>query len=153
MFRGDKFIAIGIALLFCAKTFFMSFFALDQHPRYYQLKVQQSAYGHPTTYLWVTFLSNLTAFMAGFFLFAGICESLYAFFSPAFAVIVCFIVGDLFFHCLFLFVTVEFHMLMVFNLCTTVVFAGCMYFVYRYSKEFDELNPEQVLQRNGSVSE
>nr|XP_014099446.2 uncharacterized protein LOC106624277 [Bactrocera oleae] len=153
MFRGDKIIAIGITLLFCTKTFFMSFFALNQHPRSYQLIVELSAYGHPTTYLWITFLLNLTAFIAGFFLFAGLCENLYTFFSPAFAVIVCFIVGDLFFHCLFLFVTVEFHLLMIFNFCTTLVFAACMFFIYKYSKVFYELNPTQVLQRNGSESE
>ncbi|XP_054089069.1 uncharacterized protein LOC114804107 isoform X2 [Zeugodacus cucurbitae] len=74
MFKGDRFVAIVIVLVFCAKTFFMSFFALNQYPRSYYLKVQISAYAEPTTYLWFTFISNLTAFMAGFFLFAGLCE-------------------------------------------------------------------------------
>ncbi|XP_054090799.1 uncharacterized protein LOC114805295 [Zeugodacus cucurbitae] len=152
MFKGDRFVAIVIVLVFCAKTFFMSFFALNQYPRSYYLKVQISAYAEPTTYLWFTFISNLTAFMAGFFLFAGLCENLYSFFLPAFAVIVCYIVGDLFLHCLFVFITTEFHLLMIVNFCCTIVFAGCMYFIHRCSKDFYQLSPTQEMPRTTSVS-
>ncbi|XP_054740726.1 uncharacterized protein LOC129246172 [Anastrepha obliqua] len=144
--RFTRIAGISITLLFCAKTFFISFYALNQYPRYYYLDIQKSEYAEPTTYLWITCLTNLGAFISGFWLFAGLCEDLFIFFSPAFFVIIIFLVEDFLLHCILIVIVNVFHMLMIFNFVTTLGFAMCMYIVYSASEDFNETNPEQILQ-------
>ncbi|XP_012160414.1 uncharacterized protein LOC105665268 [Ceratitis capitata] len=145
MYSPIKIIAFIITFLFCAKTFFMAFFALNQYPRCSLLQTQISVYANPTTYLWITFITNIIALFAGFWMLAGLCENLFAFFSPAFTVIISFLIEDLVMHGILVFITNVFHMLMIFNTTSTIIFGIGMLFVYRSTKEFEDINPEQVL--------
>ncbi|XP_067628801.1 uncharacterized protein [Eurosta solidaginis] len=145
MHKLYKISAFIISVLFCLKTFSTAIFALDCYPRSYQLEEEESDYAHPTTYLLFTFFLNVFGLLSGFWVFAGLYEKLYSFFSPALMGIVFFLGIDLLMHCVLIFIANSFHALMIFNLCTTAFFASCMYIVYHTSKHFETVNPEQVL--------